>query len=73
MLPPEMVKKCLSRMSGKLSRTDLRRGKGSNLFLLVEYCSHAYQELLQKHGLRANMSRKGACLDNAVAESFSIA
>ena len=35
-----------------------------------QYCSHAYQALLQKHGLRASMSRKGECLDNAVAESF---
>lgn len=35
-----------------------------------QYCSYAYQDLLQKHGFRASMSRKGECLDNAVAESF---
>ena len=65
-----MVKKCLSRMSWKLSRTVLRRGKGSNPFSLVEYCSHAYRDLLQKHGFLCSMSRKGECQDNACAETF---
>lgn len=36
----------------------------------VQYTCHAYQELLQQHGLRCSMSRKGDCWDNAVAESF---
>jgi putative transposase len=35
-----------------------------------QYCSHAYQDLLKKHGFLCSMSRKGECLDNAVAESF---
>lgn len=35
-----------------------------------QYCSHAYQELLNKHGFRSSMSRRAECLDNAVAESF---
>jgi putative transposase len=34
------------------------------------YCSHAYQDLLKNHGFLYSMSRKGKCLDNAVAESF---
>ncbi|KAA3630146.1 MAG: IS3 family transposase [Proteobacteria bacterium] len=34
------------------------------------YASRGYQELLRTQGLRCSMSRKGECLDNAVAESF---
>lgn len=35
-----------------------------------QYCSHEYQALLRGHGMRASMSRKGNCYDNAPAESF---
>ena len=35
-----------------------------------QYCSHAFQKLLQTHAIRSSMSRKGDCWDNAVAESF---
>ncbi len=35
-----------------------------------QYASHAYQELLKKHGFIVSMSRKGNCYDNACAESF---
>ena len=35
-----------------------------------QYCSHAYQDLLQEHGFLCSMSRKGECLDNACAETF---
>lgn len=34
------------------------------------YHATAYRELLAQHGLRASMSRRGNCHDNAVAESF---
>ncbi len=34
------------------------------------YASKVYQEQLEAHGLICSMSRKGECLDNAVAESF---
>jgi putative transposase len=34
------------------------------------YASGAYQKLLQDNQLLCSMSRKGECLDNAVAESF---
>ena len=67
---PEKVKKCLSRMSGKLSRTVLRRGKGSNPFSLVDYTSPKFQKLLKKHKLGQSMSRKGNCWDNDPQESF---
>lgn len=36
----------------------------------VQYASTKYRELLSAHELRASMSRKGDCWDNAVAESF---
>ena len=35
-----------------------------------QYCSYEYQALLTRHGLRASMSRKGNCYDNAPVESF---
>jgi len=65
-----MVKKCLSRMSGKLSRTVLRRGKGSNPFFLVDYTNPKFQKLLKKYTLGQSMSRRGNCWDNAPLESF---
>ena len=69
-MPPEKVRKCLSRMSGKLSRTVLRRGKGSNPFSLVDYTSPKFQKLLKKYKLGQSMSRRGNCWDNAPQESF---
>jgi transposase InsO family protein len=36
----------------------------------VQYTCSAYQSLLEAHGIRCSMSRKGNCWDNAVAESF---
>ena len=35
-----------------------------------QYCSHAYQQLIQQHQLHGSMSAKGNCYDNACAESF---
>ncbi len=35
-----------------------------------QYASHAYRDLLREHGMVCSMSRKGDCLDNAVAERF---
>jgi putative transposase len=35
-----------------------------------QYCSHEYQSLLSKFGLKASMSGKGNCFDNAPMESF---
>lgn len=35
-----------------------------------QYASHVFQELLARSGTVTSMSRKGECLDNAVAESF---
>lgn len=36
----------------------------------VQYACHAYTDLLQQHGFRISMSRKGNPYDNAQAESF---
>lgn len=35
-----------------------------------QYCSAHYQALLHQYGMRASMSRKGNCWDNAPTESF---
>ena len=35
-----------------------------------QYCAHTYQSLIHKSGMRASMSRKGNCYDNAPTESF---
>jgi putative transposase len=35
-----------------------------------QYASESHRALLTRHGLRASMSRKGNCWDNAVMERF---
>ena len=35
-----------------------------------QYCSHEYRNILERFGLKASMSRKGHCYDNAPMESF---
>ena len=35
-----------------------------------QYCAHEYQELLNRFNLRASMSGRGNCFDNASMESF---
>ena len=35
-----------------------------------QYCSHAYQRLIEQHKLRCSMSKRGDCYDNSCAESF---
>ena len=51
-----------------------RRGKCEQIIVHSDqgstYASGAYQQLLKDHQLICSMSRKGECLDNAVAESF---
>jgi len=69
-MPPEKVKNYLSRMSGKLSRTVLRRGKGSNPFSLVDYTSDDYKKELADAGVIQSLSGVAHCFDNARMESF---
>ena len=51
-----------------------RRGRKAGVIVHSDqgstYASNDYQQLLKDHGLICSMSRKGECLDNAVAESF---
>lgn len=51
-----------------------RRGKVEDVIVHSDqgstYASSDYQQQLSDHTLRCSMSRKGECLDNAVAESF---
>ncbi len=51
-----------------------RRGKPTGVIVHTDrgsqYCSTAYQRIITGHGLKASMSAKGCCYDNAVAESF---
>ena len=51
-----------------------RRGQVQNIIVHSDqgstYVSGYYQQQLRDNGLRCSMSRKGECLDNAVAESF---
>lgn len=35
-----------------------------------QYCSNAFQAVLNKHGFRCSMSERGQCWDNAPAEAF---
>ena len=35
-----------------------------------QYCEHNYRRLIEQFGLKASMSRKGNCYDNAPMESF---
>ena len=36
----------------------------------LQYTSHAYHSLTQEYGIIPSMSRRGNCLDNALAENF---
>lgn len=51
-----------------------RRGKVKSVIVHSDqgstYASNDYQKLLKENDLLCSMSRKGECLDNAVAESF---
>ena len=57
-----------------LTMAILRRGKVEDVIVHSDqgstYASGDYREQLLENKLRCSMSRKGECLDNAVAESF---
>lgn len=57
-------------MSGKLSRTVLRRGKGSNPFSLVDFTSTDFTEFCSLQNITQSMSKAGCPYDNAPMESF---
>ncbi|WP_041720509.1 integrase core domain-containing protein [Alkaliphilus metalliredigens] len=56
-------------MSGKLSRTVLRRGRGSNPFSLVEFTSLSYIDLIKSYKTsKISMDGKGRATDNIAIE-----
>lgn len=59
----EMLKEALGRL-GPQDRPILHSDQG------WQYQNLAYRRLLDMHGLKQSMSRKGNCLDNALVESF---
>lgn len=59
----DMLKDALGRL-GPQDRPILHSDQG------WQYQNLAYRRLLNKHGLKQSMSRKGNCLDNAFVESF---
>ena len=67
MLPPERVKKCLSRMRGKPHVRFLDEER-SNPFFLIDYTCSAYKEATE--GFIKSYSKKAFPWDNACIESF---
>jgi len=61
-------------VQGALTMATCRRGKKENVIVHSDqgstYASGSYQQQLSDNKLCCSMSRKGECLDNAVAESF---
>ncbi len=51
-------------IGGITSGTIIHTDRGS------QYVSNNFRSLLQAHGCRQSMSRRGNCYDNAAAESF---
>jgi putative transposase len=60
----------LAALRQALAQRCIRRGLLHHSDRGVQYASAPYQALLQQHGLRVSMSRKGNCWDNSVVESF---
>lgn len=60
----------LAALRQALAQRQVRRGLLHHSDRGVQYASARYQALLQRHGLRVSMSRKGNCWDNSVVESF---
>jgi putative transposase len=66
------MNKCVSKqlVMDALTKEIWRRKPSSGLVFYSDrgrqYCSHAFQKILEKHGILSSMSRK----DNTVAESF---
>ena len=66
-----------SRSAGKLQARPFKNGQSprNNGALRrplepKQYASRDYRKALRQYGMRASMSHKGDCFDNAVAESF---
>ena len=70
-LAERMTKHLVSR---SLYRAVVSKGPGKGLIHHSDrgsqYCSHDYRKLLDQFGMKASMSRRGNCYDNAPIESF---
>jgi transposase InsO family protein len=64
----------LSMVTSMLDKAFTQIPDGTNLILHSDqgwqYQHKQYQQMLREKGIRQSMSRKGNCLDNAVAENF---
>ena len=61
---------CTAALVMALQRCRPARGLVQHSDRGVQYASEAYQAVLERHGIRQSMSRRGNCLDNAPMESF---
>jgi putative transposase len=61
---------CVDALVMALQRCDPPRGLIHHGDRGVQYAAGPYREVLERHGIRQSMSRKGNCLDNAPMESF---
>ncbi len=57
-------------MQMAIDRRSPRRGLIHHSDRGVQYACKDFRDLLEDHGVRASMSRKGNCYDNAAKESF---
>jgi transposase InsO family protein len=64
-LPETALRQALCRRGGRVRPGLLHHSDQG-----VQYASATYRQLLARHGLRASMSRKANCYDNAHMESF---
>jgi len=68
-LVTDMLKEAITKLKGK-TKTDPKPKPIFHSDQGWQYQHGTVQTLLKKHGLTQSMSRKGNCLDNAVAENF---
>ena len=61
---------CLDALVMALQRCKPPRGLIHHSDRGVQYASGPYRAVLERHGIRQSMSRRGNCLDNAPMESF---
>ncbi len=64
------TKLCTAALVMALQRCRPARGLVQHSDRGVQYAAEDYQIVLERHGVRQSMSRRGNCLDNAPMESF---
>jgi transposase InsO family protein len=61
---------CVDALVMALQRCDPPEGLIHHSDRGVQYAAEPYRQVLERHGIRQSMSRRGNCLDNAPMESF---